>query len=74
MRLGTGVTLALLGVIYLALFSFSNDGYGYTGYNGYSHGPSFWYFGGPSYYPNRSLRNGSLGGPGDRGAGIHYGK
>lgn len=74
MRLITGMTIALLGIIYLGMFSFASEGYGYSGYDGYDSGPSFWYFGGPRYFPNRSVRNGSIGGPGDRGAGIHYGK
>lgn len=74
MRLKTGITLALLALVYLGLFSCSSNGYGYAGYNGYDNGPSFWYFGGPRYYPSRSVRNQSLGGPGDRGTGIHYGK
>lgn len=63
--------VAVLAMIYLSLFSYSSEGYGYPGYHG---GPSFWYFGGPHYYPNRSLRRGSLGGPGARGGGVHFGK
>ncbi|GAA3568185.1 MAG: hypothetical protein MI794_20000 [Pseudomonadales bacterium] len=75
MPLKTGVALALLAVIYLGLFSCSSHGYGYAGYGGYHNGPSMWYFGGPRhYYTNQSIRNQSLGGPGDRGSGIHYGK
>lgn len=74
MRLTTLITAVVLGALYFGLFSYSASGYGYAGYNGYHHGPSFWYFGGPRYYPNRSLRNASLGGPGGRGSGIHYGK
>lgn len=66
--------VAVLAMIYLSLFSYSSEGYGYPGYRGYYGGPSFWYFGGPHYYPNRSLRRGSLGGPGARGGGVHFGK
>lgn len=66
--------VAVMALLYFALFSFSSNGYGYAGYGGYHHGPSFWYFGGPSYYPNRSLRQGSLGSPGNRGGGLHAGK
>lgn len=67
-------TLALLAIIYFALFSYSSKGYGYAGYGGYHHGPSFWYFGGANYYPSRSLRQGSLGTSGTRGGGLHAGK
>lgn len=68
------ITGGILGVVYLGLFSFSSSGYGYAGHGGYNHGPSFFYFGGTSFYPNRSVRNGSVGGPGGRGQGLQYGK
>ena len=50
----------------------SARGWGYSGYGGYYHrGPSFWYFGGPSYHPNKSMRSGSRG---TTGGGFHSGK
>lgn len=74
MRLFTIGAAAVLALIYFSLFSFASSGYGYAGYQGYHHGPSFWYFGGPHYYRSASVRNGSLGGPGGRGQGLHGGK
>lgn len=66
--------IAVIAVIYFASFAFSARGYGYTGYNGYHSGPSFWYWGGPRYYyPSGDLREGSLSGP-DRRSGIGAGK
>jgi len=68
------IIAAVVAGIYLLLFSVSARGYGYSGYGGYHNGPSFWYFGGSRYhYPSRSLREGSIGGPGRRG-GISGGK
>ena len=68
------LSAVVLAFVYLGLFSYSAAGYGYSGYGGYHSGPSFWYFGGPHYYPSRSLRRSSLEGPGTRGGGLHYGK
>ena len=65
--------IAVLGIGYLALFPFSANGYGYAGYQGYHTGPSMFYMTGPRYYPNRSLRNASVRGPGTS-SGMHYGK
>lgn len=66
--------IAIIAVVYLALFAFSTNGYGYPGYAGYHHGASFWYFGGPRYtYPSQSVREGSVGGTGRTG-GIGGGK
>ena len=59
-----------LGAIFLFLSSLASAGYGYMGYNGYGHGPSFWYWGGPNVYHNRDIRNGS----GNRGGGPGAGK
>lgn len=67
------IIIAVLAIGYLALFPLSAGGYGYAGDDGYDDGPSLFYMGGPKYYPNRSLRNGSVGGPGDR-YGLHAGK
>lgn len=57
------ILCVVLGGIYFSLFSSASKGYGYAGYNGYSSGPSFFYFGGPSIYTgnNRSIRSGSGG-------------
>lgn len=74
MRLLTIIAALGLLVIYYSLFSYSSAGYGYAGYGGHYGAPSFWYFGGPSYYSGRSIRSGSPSGPGGRGAGLSYGK
>jgi len=74
MKRKTLLVLAVLLVGYIGLFGFSANGYGYAGHNGYDHGPSFWYIGGPHFYSSRSIRSQSPGGPGSRGTGIHYGK
>lgn len=61
-------------VVYFLLFPLSSHGYGYAGYGGYHHQPSFWYWGGASnHYIDTSVREGSLGGPGRTG-GISGGK
>lgn len=74
MRPFTLVATLALALLYFGMFSFASAGYGYAGYHGYRYGPSFWYFGGPHYYHNKSLRKGSLSGPGGRGHGLHGGK
>lgn len=74
MRPFTIIAAVILALAYFSLYSFASSGYGYAGYHGYNHGPSFWYFGGPHYYRSTSLRNGSLSGPGGRGSGLHGGK
>jgi len=63
-----------LGAVFLVLTSFASAGYGYMGYNGYGHGPSFWYWGGPNIYHNRDVRNGSINGSNNRGGGPGTGK
>ena len=68
------ITAAILGLIYLVLLGYARNGYGYMGYGGYHSGPSFWYFGGPRIYTNRSTRGGSLGGMSTRGGGPGSGK
>lgn len=60
-----------LGVTFLFLTSFASAGYGYMGYNGYGHGPSFMYWGGPNIYRNRDMRTGS---GNNRGGGPGAGK
>lgn len=62
-----------LGIIYFSLIRMASNGYGYMGYYGYHRGPSFWYWGGPSIYHNRDLRNTSTTG-GIRGGGPGSGK
>lgn len=53
---------AVLGIGYLSLFPSASSGYGQKGYGGFSTAPSIWYFGGPSFSNNRSVRSGSIGG------------
>lgn len=80
---GTIILLAILGLLYLFLFSLSTRGYGYAGYGGHRddrgyyhgmHGPSFFYFGGASFYGGDSVRGGSIGGSGSSGGGPRSGK
>ena len=66
--------IVCLAIIYLLAFRCGSRGWGYTGYNGYNRGPSFWYFGGPRVYHDPSVRTGSLGGPSHRGGGLRGGK
>ncbi len=68
------IAVAVLGVIYFSLMSAAANGYGYMGYYGYHSGPSFWYFGGPSMYYDRSVRGGSVSGARVRGGGPGSGK
>ncbi|ODS24103.1 hypothetical protein AB835_05055 [Candidatus Endobugula sertula] len=71
------VVFTIIGVLALffiiALFA-STRGYGYMGYYGYHHGPSFFYWGGPRIYNSRSYRGGSIGGFRHRGGGFGGGK
>ncbi|MCY4045579.1 MAG: hypothetical protein OXE99_10925 [Cellvibrionales bacterium] len=68
------VVSAVLVVLLFIAFFYSLRGHGYTGYNGYHHGPSFFYWGGPKTYHERSHRYGSLGGINHRGGGFSGGK
>lgn len=68
------IAAAVLGIIYLALIPAAANGYGYMGYRGYGYGPSFWYWGGPSIYHGRNVRNGSTSGSNVRGGGPGSGK
>lgn len=68
------ITVFVLGFIYIGLMSSAANGYGYMGYRGYHHGPSFWYFGGTSTYYDRNVRSGSVSGSGVRGGGPGSGK
>jgi hypothetical protein len=68
------ITTVVMGISYLALLPSANAGYGYMGHRGYHHGPSFWYFGGPSTYHGTSARSGSISGPNNRGGGPGSGK
>ena len=69
--------VVVLALVYSSLFFFSFRGWGYAGY-GHSRGYStysFWYFGRPTYYMNKSMRGGSIHGRGTTsGGGIHGGK
>jgi len=66
--------IAALGLVYFAMLSLSWRGWGYAGYRGFYYGPSFWYWGGPTYYRSPSNRTGSVGGPRHVGGGPGYGK
>ena len=44
------------------------------GYRPYAQGPSMLYWGEPNWHENPSLRNGSTGGPSNRGGGHGSGK
>lgn len=66
------VSILVMAAAYAGTFSASRHGYGYMGYGGTNHGPSFFYWGGAHTYP--SVRHGSYGGPSVRGHGLHGGK
>ena len=68
------ITACVLGLIYLLLLPPANHGYGYMGYYGYHHGPSWWYWGSPTVYHERSVRLSSTGGPHSLGGGPGVGK
>lgn len=51
-----------LGITYFSLMPSAKGGYGQKGYGGFSSAPSIWYFGGPSFFNERSVRSGSVGG------------
>ena len=61
-------------VVFIILLMFGMRGCGYMGYGGYHRSPSFGYWGGPSIHQSRSTRDGSLGGPNNRGGGYSGGK
>ncbi len=65
---------AILGLIYLVLINLASNGYGYPGYYGYYRGGSFWYWGAPNTYHDKSVRSGSGSGAGVRGGGPGSGK
>ncbi|MCG8553757.1 MAG: hypothetical protein MJD61_00490 [Proteobacteria bacterium] len=62
-----------LAAVYLLAFVPMSSGWGYPGY-GYRPYGSFMYWGGPTYYHDPSVRQGSLGGPSHRGGGPRSGK
>ena len=67
--------LVVLVILFAGALYLSTAGWGYMGYGGYHHGPSFWYVGGPQYvHQGQSIREGSLGSPGHRGGGLRGGK
>lgn len=68
------VVAVILMLLYMVAMPMSCRGWGYPGYYGYHRAGSFWYMGGPSYYPGQSVRTGSAGGPGHRGGGPRGGK
>ena len=65
--------IVVLVLVYFFLFSLARGGWGYMGYRGYGYGPSWWYWGGPSYHYG-DLRDGSIGGRSHRGGGLRGGK
>ncbi len=68
------ILIVVLVVVFLWALFYSMRGYGYMGHNGYHHGPSFFYWGGPRVYHDRSNRDGSISGSGHRGGGLSGGK
>ena len=70
----TIVLVVILVILFLWALFYSSRGWGYMGYNGYHHGPSFFYMGGPSVYHQPSNRDGSVSGSGHRGGGFSGGK
>jgi hypothetical protein len=66
--------MLLMAVIYFALIPAARGGYGYMGYNGYHSSPSFWYWGAPNTYYERSNRSGSISGTNRLGGGPESGK
>lgn len=66
--------IAAIAMIYFALIPLARGGYGYMGYHGYHSAPSFWYFGAPSTYFDRSNRGGSVSGTNRIGGGPESGK
>lgn len=68
------VLTIILAIIYIACFPLSDKGYGYAGYGGYQRRASIFYFGGPRYYSNPSVRSGSISGSNISGRGPGSGK
>lgn len=68
------ILIGVLVVTFIFALIYSSKGWGYTGYNGYHSGPSFFYFGGPRIYNQPSVRDGSVSGSRQRGGGFSGGK
>jgi NADH:ubiquinone oxidoreductase subunit 6 (subunit J) len=69
-----GVT-GFMSIAFIIVTYFSLQGWGYPGYYGYHQNPSWTYFNGSvEYYPERSLRDGSVYGPNRKGGGPNSGK
>ena len=68
------IIAVIIIIAFIMAMTYSARGYGYMGYNGYHHGPSFFYMGGPNIYHGRSNRDGSISGSGQRGGGFSGGK
>ena len=68
-----GIIIGLV-ILLIALFAVARTGYGYMGYRGYHHGPSWWYWGGPSYHYGKNVRHGSVKSRSHRGGGFRGGK
>lgn len=68
------IVAAILLALYLLAFIGGYRGWGYQGYYGYHHGPSWFYWSDTKSYPKTNTRTGSLGGSTHRGGGISGGK
>lgn len=68
------IVIVVLIILFIWALFYSIRGWGYMGYHGYHHGPSFWYMGGPNVYHGASNRDGSVSGAGNRGGGFSGGK
>lgn len=67
-------TSTILATIYLVLFYFAIDGYGYSGHDNFNAHASRWYWGGPQTYHEPSNRAGSVDGTSRLGGGPEAGK
>lgn len=68
------IVAAICLVLYFMAFWGGSRGWGYQGYYGYHHGPSWFYMSDAKTYPRSNTRTGSLGGSAHRGGGISGGK
>ncbi|HEV7321414.1 MAG TPA: hypothetical protein VGO04_22650 [Ensifer sp.] len=67
-------TATILSAIYLVLFYFALDGYGYSGHGGSHARASRWYWGGPETFHDPNNRAGSVDGTNRLGGGPESGK
>lgn len=69
-----GIFLAVAAILFLIWFIMLIPGCSGAGYASYYRPASWWYWGGPSIYHDRSVRSGSAWGNAQRGGGISAGK